>query len=75
MFRDQFSREKHDEIEIKSARLASDGRIVLLEIPGLQAANQMKIKMNLKAADSTAVSQEIHNTIYKLAATSVASIK
>ena len=66
---------KHDEIEIKSARLASDGRIVLLEIPGLQPANQMKIKMNLKAADGTAVSQEIHNTIYKLAATSVASIQ
>ena len=67
--------QKHDKIEIKSARLAKDGRTVLLEIPGLQPANQMKIKMSLKAADGTAINQEIYNTIHKLGATSVASVK
>jgi hypothetical protein len=66
---------KHEKIEIKSARLSKDKKAVLLEIPGLHPVNQMKIKMNLKAADGTAVNQEIYNTIHKLGRASVASAK
>jgi hypothetical protein len=66
---------KHDKVEIKSARLAKDRKTVLLEIPGLQPVNQMKIKMNLKAADGTAINQEIYNTIHKLGFKTVASVK
>ena len=66
---------KHDKVEVKSARLAKDKKTVMLEIPGLQPVNQMKIKMSLKAADGTEIKQEIYNTIHKLGARSVASIK
>jgi len=65
---------KHDKVEIKSARLANDGKTVLLEIPGLQPVNQMKIKMSLKAADGTTVNQEIHNTINKVPTMTKASL-
>ena len=66
---------KHDKVEIKSARLAKDKKTVLLEIAGFQPANQMKIKMNLKAADGTEISQEIYNTVHKLGSRSVASVQ
>ncbi len=66
---------KHDKVEIKSARLAKDKKTVLLEIAGFQPANQMKIKMSLKAADGTEINQEIYNTVHKLGSKSVASIK
>jgi glucose/arabinose dehydrogenase len=66
---------RHDKMEIKSARLTSNKKTVLLEIPGLQPVNQMKIKMNLKAADGTAINQEIYNTIHKLGSKIIASIK
>jgi hypothetical protein len=62
-------------VEIKSARLAKDKKTVLLEIAGFQPANQMKIKVNLKAADGTEISQEIYNTVHKLGTRSVASIQ
>ncbi len=66
---------KHDKVEVKSARLAKDKKTVLLEIPGFQPVNQMKVKMSLKAADGTEIKQEIYNTIHKLGARSVASVK
>ncbi len=66
---------KHDKVEIKSARLGKDKKTVLLEIPGFQPVNQMKIKMSLKAADGTAINQEIYNTIHKLGTKTVASEK
>jgi hypothetical protein len=66
---------KHDVVEVKSARLAKDKRTVLLEISGFQPANQMKVKMSLKAADGTAINQEIYNTVHKLGAKSVASVQ
>lgn len=50
---------KHDKVELKSARLAQDKKTVLLEIAGFQPANQIKIKMSLKAADGTEINQEI----------------
>jgi hypothetical protein len=66
---------KHDKVEVKSARLAKDKKTVLLEIPGVGPVNQMKIRMNLQAADGTPISQEIYNTIHKLGRASVASVK
>jgi Domain of unknown function (DUF6797) len=58
---------KHrDKVEIKSAKLAKDGKTVVLEIPGLQPVDQMRIKMTLKAADGAPVNQEIYNTVHKI---------
>jgi hypothetical protein len=65
----------HDKLEIKSARLAKDKKTVLLEIAGFQPANQVRIQRSLKASDGIAINQEIYNTIHKLGAKTVASIK
>ncbi|HYV31403.1 MAG TPA: hypothetical protein VEO53_09895, partial [Candidatus Binatia bacterium] len=67
------NQKKHDKVEIRSVRLGKDNQTVFLEIPGLQPVDQMKIRMSLKAADGTAINQEIYNTIHKLASTSVAA--
>ncbi|MEY2407387.1 MAG: hypothetical protein QOF48_57 [Verrucomicrobiota bacterium] len=64
---------KHDAVELKSVRLGKDARTVLLSIPGLRAVDQMKIKLNLKAADGTLVTDEIYNTIHKLGGSSIAA--
>jgi hypothetical protein len=66
---------KHDKPEIKSVRLAKDKKTVLLEIPGFQPMNQLKIKLNVKAADGTAISQDIYSTVHKLGPKTVASVK
>ena len=59
---------KHDSITIKSVKLSPDKKKVFLEIPGLKPAMQMRVKLNLKAADGTPVNQTIWNTIHKVAA-------
>jgi hypothetical protein len=64
---------KHDPVELKSARLDKDGRTVFLEIPNLRPVDQMKIKLHLKAADGTPITQEIYNTIHKTGSASVAA--
>jgi len=66
---------RHDKVEIKSVRLAKNRKTVLLEIPGFQPMNQMKIKFNIKAVDGTAISQDIYSTIHKLGPKTVASVK
>ncbi|HEU0010553.1 MAG TPA: DUF6797 domain-containing protein [Verrucomicrobiae bacterium] len=63
----------HDKLEVKSARLSADCRAVSLEIPDLRPANQVKIKLNLKAADGTTISQDIYATIHKMGGASVAA--
>jgi hypothetical protein len=65
----------HDKLEVKSARLAKDGRSVILEIPGLRPADQTRVKMNLKAADGSAVTPEIYNTIHTLGKTTAMAAK
>jgi hypothetical protein len=66
---------RHDKWEVKSARLAKDGRTVLLEIPGIKPANQVRIKLNVKAADGAPITTDIYNTIHKTGRASVASVK
>ena len=63
----------HDKLDVKSARLSADCSAVSLEIPGLRPANQVKVKLNLKAADGTAISQDLYATIHKMGSASVAA--
>jgi glucose/arabinose dehydrogenase len=55
-----------DPVEIKSAKVSSDGKKVTLEIPGLQPVMQMSIKLRLRAADGGTISQEITHTIHRV---------
>ena len=57
------TRQGRDPVELKSARLESDGRSVFLEIPAIHPVMQMKIQFRLKAADGASVAHTIHNTI------------
>jgi hypothetical protein len=52
-----------DPVEIKAATVSPDKKSVFLEVPGLQPVMQMEIKMNIKAADGSAVPAEVANTI------------
>ena len=53
-------------VEIVAATLSADGKTVFLEIEDIQPVMQMKINLNIKAADGTPVKLVIHNTINKL---------
>ena len=53
----------HDKIDISAASLASDGRTVTIDIPGLRPAMQMSITYRFKGADGGPVANEIYNTI------------
>ncbi|NDA65691.1 MAG: hypothetical protein EB141_02310 [Verrucomicrobia bacterium] len=57
----------HEKLDVKSVRVAPDKKTVFLEIPDMKPVMQMKVKCNIKAADGADVSQEIYNTIHKLA--------
>jgi hypothetical protein len=69
------SLKKHDQLEIKSARLASDKKTVLLEVADFKPVNQIKLKLRLQAADGTSFQQELYGTIHKTHAAAVASVK
>jgi hypothetical protein len=53
----------HDPVAIKSVKVEPNQSEVFLEIEGLQPVMQMSIKLNLKAADGSAVPDRIANTI------------
>ncbi len=53
----------HDPVAIKSVKIEPSQSEVFIEIDGLQPVMQMSIKMNVKAADGSAVPDRIVNTI------------
>ena len=55
-----------EEVEIKSARLAADGKTIALEIPTLRPVTNLVLKFKLKAADGAPLSQELDYTINRL---------
>jgi hypothetical protein len=56
-----------DEVEVRSAKLLSDGRSVFLELPGLRPVMQMEVKYNLPFADGAAASGPLYLTLNRLA--------
>ncbi len=56
----------HDILEIAAATVTTDGRAVVLRVPGLRPAMQAKLTYRLKAADGAPVADTIHHTIHKL---------
>jgi len=53
----------HDPVEIKSVTVSSDGRTVTLDMPSMIPVMQLLIQCNVKAADGTAVKEDIYTTI------------
>jgi type 1 glutamine amidotransferase/glucose/arabinose dehydrogenase len=58
--------EGHDVVDVKSARLADDGRSVFLEIPLLKPVMQLRLRYSLRGADGAPVKGEIDITIHRL---------
>ena len=56
-------KEGRDDVPIKSAKLAGDGRSVFLEIPGLRPVMEMEIQYNLNAADGKTLRGAVYATI------------
>ena len=52
-----------EELKIESVKLSPDGKTVSLIIPGLKPVTNVVIKYKVTAADGTAISQELCNTI------------
>ena len=52
-----------DTVEVKSAKLQSDGKTVVLEIEGFKPVMQMLIKYDLEATDGTVMRDEIACTV------------
>jgi hypothetical protein len=52
-----------DNVDIKSVEVSEDGKSVFLTVDGLQPVMQMRIKMNIKGADGSAVPNQVDHTI------------
>ena len=52
-----------DNVDIQSVRLSPDNKTVFLEVPGLQPVMQIRIKMNITAADGSPVPKDVGGTI------------
>lgn len=53
----------HDPVEIKSVKVGTDDKRVTLVIDGLKPVMQMKITLNIKAANGATIPKEIAHTI------------
>ena len=62
------SKSTHDKLEVKATQLSPDGKKLFLEIPGLKACDQLKVKINIAAANGAPISHDVYQTIYKLGA-------
>jgi len=56
----------HDKLEVKSAKLSADKKTLLLEVDGLEVADQFSVKYSLNAASGAEVRSEVIGTIHKL---------
>jgi hypothetical protein len=57
---------KGDPVEVKSAKLSADGKTVILEIPTIKPAMQMRIDLDLETTDGQEIITNIHNSIWEL---------
>lgn len=65
----KYGSEHYDEksLEIKSVRLSDDGKLLQIDLPGIEPTWCMEIKYALLAKDGTPINGTIHNTIHALA--------
>jgi len=58
--------EGHDPVEVKSATLSVDGCTVLVGMPALRPAMQVRVRYSLRSADGAPMKGEIDSTIHRL---------
>lgn len=64
-----------DEWKVKSAKLAGDGKTVVLEIEGIQPVMLMSIAYNINTVDQKPLKDTIFNTVHKLGKSTVTQAK
>ena len=60
------AKQGHDEVAVASAKLMPDRKTVLLSMPDVRPVMQMRIRVNLDAADGTAIEQAVYLTIHRV---------
>lgn len=55
-----------DNLDITATKLSADGKTLTVEIADFKPVMQQTIKFNLKAADGTAVAQEVMHTVHAI---------
>jgi hypothetical protein len=60
------TQKRRDKLEVKSARVSSDGKTVFLEIADMKPADQIRIRYSIDDAEGSPLAQEIYATAYKL---------
>ena len=55
-----------DKMAVEKATLSSDKKTLILTLPNMAPAMQMRIKFKIQGADGKPCEQEIHNTIHRL---------
>ena len=60
------TKEGHDTLDVRSAKLRADGRTVFLEIPDLKPVMQLQVQYNLTANDGASLRGKIYATINRV---------
>ena len=58
----------HDPVEVKSAKLSADGKVLTLELADVIPVMQQRVKISVRAQDGSEVQQEVWHTIHKVPA-------
>jgi hypothetical protein len=66
-------RKGRDLVLIDSLKLSSDKKTLMIALPDMSPAMQMKIKYKIQSADGSAVDQEVYSTVNQLPAEGVAA--
>jgi len=61
------TKEGHDTLEVRSAKLLADGRAVFLEIPNLKPVMQLQVQYNLNAKAGASLRGKLYTTINRVA--------
>jgi hypothetical protein len=60
------AKQGRDELQVASARLESDGKTVILGVPGLKPAHQVALSYNLETENGEPLQSAIYATIHSL---------
>ncbi|MFM7100268.1 MAG: hypothetical protein ACKO3N_03760, partial [Verrucomicrobiota bacterium] len=58
----------HDTLKVTGAILSNDRKTVLIQVEGLEPADQFSVKYGLQSADGTELRSEVVGTIHQLRA-------
>jgi hypothetical protein len=64
-----------DKVDVAGVVIGSDGKSVLLKIPGIRPVNQMKLELSLAGGDGEEFSEQLYMTINKVPGSGLPEMK